>query len=288
MALYKSDLKGMMDNGSKLADLILGNKYKLGQDAANKQADAEAASLQQAHEMAKLAESDRLGQAGIEANMQRGEDYNRRHGLTNTAVNFNEKGFSSNPESLPNGRIRLTPAQESAERAAGKQVADWDAAGGRPAMEKNLGALDEVEKDLATGKRDGWDRGVGALLSGSPGLMGVFGSTEKARRDKARNTALTIARSTDPNPTEKQIETIMGQIYDPASSDEDNLSRIQRFKLEQGQKASQMEKASANYRNSGYATIGIGTQQGAPPAAGGLDAQQKARLQELRLKHKGR
>lgn len=156
----------------------------------------------------------------------------------------------------------LTPAQQAAERAVGKQIADFDAAGGRPAMEKNLQALTEVQADLTPDpktkqtKRDWWDRNVGGVLSTSPALMGLFASGEKARRDKARNTALTIARQTDPNPTEKQIEAIMGQIYDTSSSDEDNEARITRFLNEQRSKAAQMEAASQNYHNSGYATIG--------------------------------
>jgi hypothetical protein len=226
MAIYSSDTKGLDENAIALAKLILGDKQKADATARNQAA---------------------------------AEDLARRQGLKpgKYSISASDSGMSINPEDpLKNFLLPLTPAQEAAEKTAGKQIADWDAAGGRPAMQKNLDSLSGVEEDLSTNKRDAWDRGVGALLSGFPGLMGLVGSTEKARRDKARNTALTIARSTDPNPTEKQIEAIMGQIYDPASSNEDNLSRIQRFKLEQQQKANQMEQASQNYRKSGYATIG--------------------------------
>lgn len=198
--------------------------------------------------------------------------------------------YSVNPEPLTNPnfmRPTLTPAQEQAERTVGKQIADYQAAGGKPAIEKNLQSLTEVQNELQGGKRDGYDRAVGTVFGTMPSLLGVFGSAEKARRDKARNTALTIAKQSDPNPTEKQIETIMGQIYDPASSDEDNLSRISRFHKEQTEKANNMEQASQNYNNSGYATIG-GVHKGQPQASGsmGMSAQQKARLEELRAKHK--
>lgn len=151
----------------------------------------------------------------------------------------------------------LTPAQEQAEKMVGKQIADFEASGGRPAMQKNLQSLGEVQQELSQGKRDRYDRAVGSLFGTLPSLLGVFGSSEKARRDKARNTALTIAKQTDPNPTEKQIEAIMGQIYDPASSDADNLARIQRFQVEQEAKAAQMEKAAKAYHDTGYGTVGV-------------------------------
>lgn len=153
-------------------------------------------------------------------------------------------------------QMKLTPAQEAAEKKAGQEITAWEMTGGRPAMQKNLNSLKSVQDELKTGKRDAWDRGVGAVFGTSPGLLGVFGSAEKERRDKARNTALTIARQTDPNPTEKQIEAIMGQIYDPASSDADNQARIERFLAEQEAKMQQMEAAASNYDRSGYATIG--------------------------------
>lgn len=155
------------------------------------------------------------------------------------------------------GLLQLTPAQETAEKAVGKQIADFESAGGRPAMQKNLQSLHEVQGELGPeGNRGRYDRAVGTVFGGFPSILGALDSTEKARRDKARNTALSIAKQTDPNPTEKQIETIMGQIYDPASSNEDNHSRITRFLGEQENKMSQMEQAAHNYHRSGYATLG--------------------------------
>lgn len=188
----------------------------------------------------------------------------------------------------PSLRLSLTPAQEAAERTVGKQIADFASAGGRPSMQKNLQALKEVQGDLVpNGKRDLWDRAVGTAFGTSPALLGLFGSTEKARRDKARNTALTIAKQTDPNPTEKQIEAIMGQIYDPSSSNEDNESRINRFLQEQESKMSQMEQAAQNYNKTGYATLGrpdpianlLKPQKQTPS---GLSAEEQVELDQLR------
>jgi len=205
-------------------------------------------------------------EAAIARNRQLAEDEARRMGVKpgKYATSVSESGFSVNPESLSLANLLrpLTPAQETAEKATGKQIADWAAAGGRPAMDKNVQSLVEVERDLTadekTGKtkRDEYDRIVGGMLSTSPSLMGLLTPTEKERRDKARNTALTIARQTDPNPTEKQIEAIMGQIYDPSSSTEANRARISRFREEQQKKNKQMDQAYQNYMRSGYATIG--------------------------------
>lgn len=217
--------------------------------------------MAEAHDLAKLAQADQIKQA--EAQRQLDLFDRLRSENPKAAVRVND--YSINPEPPMNVRMQLTPAQESAERTVGKQIADFEASGGRPAMEKNLQSLKEVQGDLRGKKRDRWDRGVGALFGTSPSLLGIFGSTEKGRRDKARNTALTIAKQTDPNPTEKQIESIMGQIYDPASSDEDNEARITRFLEEQDKKMLQMEQAAQNYKRTGYATFGGPGRAAVPP-----------------------
>lgn len=255
--LLMSFLQKGMDQGSSAAREALGDQRKQSLEEY----------LQGAKKSADVEEEQRA-MAGVQA-LQKNNP--------KSAVTF--KGVSVNPEPAINLKALLTPAQESAEKAVGKQIADFDAAGGRPAMEKNLNSLREVQGDLKN--RDMWDRGVGVLSGVAPSVMGLIGSTEKARRDKARNTALTIARTTDPNPTEKQIEAIMGQIYDPSSSNEDNKARIDRFLAEQEAKNAQMEQASQRYKQTGYATMGQ-----APAAApqGGLDAAKAQRLQELRAK----
>jgi hypothetical protein len=153
-------------------------------------------------------------------------------------------------------KLQLTPAQEAAERAAGKHVEDYLVAGGRPALDKDLGALGEVEQELAKGERDNWDRVVGGATSWSPTLMGFLAPTEKGRRDKVRNTAADAARKTDANPTEKQIEAIMGQIYDPTADNKNLADRISRFSKERREKAGQLDHAAQNYQKTGYATLG--------------------------------
>lgn len=177
-----------------------------------------------------------------------------------TAVKSGE--FSVNPESAASLKPVLTPAQEAAERAAGKQLTDFEAGGGRPGTTKALESLGDVKNDLMNDKRDGYDRVVGGALSGWPTLMGMFAPSEKGRRDKVRNTALGIVKQSDPNPTEKQQENTFGQMYDSSSSNEANLDRITRFEKEQQETSAQKEAAAANYHKTGYATMSPG---GGPP-----------------------
>lgn len=159
---------------------------------------------------------------------------------------------------------KLTPAQTASETAAGKKIADYETAGGRATSAKNIEQVGSVENDLKTGKRDLYDRKVGGLLNSFPSLMGAFAPAEKARRDKAYNAAMMLARQSDPNPTENQIRNIMGQIYDPSSDDATNLERIQRFQQQQRGVDADMAQSAANLRSTGYAMPGLSKSSPAP------------------------
>lgn len=240
-------------------------------------------------------------QADLENNMKLAEFLRSKYPRSN--VRIGDVSLDDRP--VPNmGLPVLTPAQEAAEKVAGKQIADYSAAGGKAAMDKNLAQVAEVQRELEAGKRGKWDRFIGSTTNSMPGLMGLLGSSEKSRRDRARNAAISIARSTDPNPTEKQIADIFGQIYDPASTDEDNLLRLRRFQEQQQQESAARENALQRYRQTGYATLGGPAQQMnpgfAPPSAAPLGSQspvpqaspaqqdpaaaRRARIAELRAK----
>lgn len=217
----------------------------------------------EAHDLKKQKAEQDFKQAELDREAQRAQEMYGKN--PKAAIRYGD--VTINPESDPLRGLLfpLTPAQEAAEKTAGKQIADWEASGGRPAMDKNIQSLKEAQSELggvdATGKpaeakRDLYDQYVGGALSGFPSIMGMVAPSEKARRDKVRNTALTIAKQTDPNPTEKQIEAIMGQVYDPSSDNDANRERVDRFLKEQQEKAANMEAAAQNYDRTGYATIG--------------------------------
>lgn len=188
-------------------------------------------------------------------------DYLEQLRKQNPGTAVTSGNYSINPEAPQSPRLQLTPAQEQAEKDAGKQITAYSVAGGKPALDKNLTAMEEVKKELAAGKRDNWDRFVGGAASslpliGGPTLMGFLAPTEKARRDKVRQAANSAAKATDPNPTEKQIEQIMGQVYDPSADNTTLEQKVGSFAQETRGKAADIERALGNYNRTGYATMG--------------------------------
>lgn len=225
-------LKQKQDNDAKLAALIKGSQLK--DDSFNMERDRNLADA-----------------TGLRTLL--GKDAN---------VAAGDVRFDPRMRDTVNAPIRLTPGQVASETVGAKKIADYDAAGGRAGAEQNIKQTGEVLSDLQNGKRDWWDRKVGGFLSGSPAFMGTFASAEKARRDKVRSTAIMMAKQSDPNPTQKQIDDIMGQIYDPSSSDEDNTARLLDYQNRIRNVNDQMEQSSRNLRTTGYVMPGLA---GNPP-----------------------
>lgn len=282
MPIYANEAAGLDRDAQALARLILGNKH----DTAKQERgiSAESAAMQQAADLkAQAQRADFDAAKGSLGGLPQGS--NVHYGSASIATPKPEDPLLQLLRAREMGTVKLTPAQEAAEKNVGKQIADYEVGGGRAAADKNVRALEEVRQDLAN--RDMYDRAVGAAFGNWPSILGVVGSTEKARRDKARNTALTLAKQTDPNPTEKQQETIAGQVYDPASSNDDNDARLERFNTEQAAKRAQIEGAAQRYHQTGYGTLGGGQQPARQPqSGGGLSPEKLKRLEELRAKYK--
>ncbi len=175
-------------------------------------------------------------------------------------VKSGDTSISRNEKAIGPG-LSLTPAQKAGEKKAGEVMADYDALGGSAQVQRDIGQLNEVKSDLTPeiqggdAKRDTYDRVVGGALGGFPSLMGMLAPSEKGRRDKARNAIIAMIRKTDPNPTQQQVESLFGQVYDPSSTNEENLSRISKFSQEQEAKAQAMEATKNRLRSTGYATL---------------------------------
>lgn len=186
----------------------------------------------------------------------------------------------------------LTPAQEAAEKEAGKKIEAYEVAGGKPSADRALSqlgqSLDEVQDNAETGTkktRDNYDRIVGGVLKGHPTLQGFFAPTEKARMDRMRNVVGNIIRQTDPNPAQSLIDQVFGQVYDPASTDSANADRIRSFYHEKKAQVGDIENASRRYHNTGYATVGAspGAPLQAPKTSGGaLSPSEQAELEQLK------
>lgn len=262
-------------------DFILKGGLKGAEEAANNRLAAmdkeQLAKQQQAHDaqqnaadrdakLAQLIKGDQLKREGIAGNADAAEQWAKKQGLKpgTYSMHPSESGYSIDPRAPQAPGSMLTPGQIEAEKTSAKKVADYEAGGGRSTSQKNIEQVASVEGDLKAGKRDTYDRKVGGLLNGYPTLMGAFAPAEKARRDKAYNAAMMLARQSDPNPTENQIRNIMGQIYDPSSDDSTNLERIQRFQQQQKGVDDQMETAAHNLRSTGFVMPGLA---GNAPAA---------------------
>jgi len=271
--VYKNDMKSATERN----DDMLAEGQKQVVDAMNQDRDRKLRDMLQGKEQSfKTSEAMRQKQE-IEAMRQ-----------ANPKAALRVGDYSINPEpqdSLRNMLRHLTPAQESAERLAGKQITDYEASGGKPNVEKNLQALSDVKDDIAN--RSVYDRVVGGALNGFPTLMGLFNPSEKARRDKVRSVANNLARQSDPNPTEQQVNAIQGQVYDSASDNAANQDRVDRFYKEQQGKAAQMEQAAQNYNSTGYVTLG-GVHKGQPATPGaapqGAETPEQ-RYMRLKAKH---
>lgn len=205
-----------------------------------------------------------MKQDAIDANAARADAEARAQGLKpgTYSSHISDDGYSYDPRDPKPPGYMLTPGQIEAERMGAKKVADYEAGGGRATSAKNIEQVQSVADDLdpksaSTTKRDLYDRKVGGLLNNFPSLMGAMAPTEKARRDKAYNAAMNLARQSDPNPTENQIRNIMGQIYDPSSDDKTNLERIQRFQQQQKGIDSDMSHSAENLARTGYVMPGL-------------------------------
>lgn len=230
-----------------------------------------AASQMQAQKL--QAEKEQLAQkAALEQEAQNAEQARKEEAIARLLGNpsykpYLQEGFSSGDLRLGGEHdprkgvmgIQLTPAQEAAEKSAGKRISDWEVGGGLPAAEKNIQALEDVQEELESGKRDWYDRTVGSVAGKSPSLFGLIGPTEKARTDRARSTAITLAKQTDPNPTQQTIDMILSQTYDPASTDKENADRIRRYVTQERGRAQQMKDSSDRMRKTGYAIVGSKT-----------------------------
>lgn len=275
----------ILKGGLKSSDEAANNRLKMmDQERIQQQQDAAAGQRQQSENDAKLAQlikGSALKQEATAGNAAAADAWAAKQGLKpgTYSMHASDTGYSSDPRAPVSPMSMMTPGQIEAEKMGAKKVADYEAAGGRATNAKNIEQVGTVESDLTPGpdgktKRDTWDRKVGGALSGIPSLMGAFAPAEKARRDKAYNAAMNLARQSDPNPTENQIKNIMGQIYDPSSDDASNLERIQRFQQQQKGVDADMARSAENLQRTGYVMPGMSHN---PRAAAQPEVQQAPR-----------
>lgn len=179
------------------------------------------------------------------------------NGHPGVAVSLTKEGASISPKDPGQALPLLTPAQEAAEKAAGKSYEEYEAAGGRANLEKNISQLQEVQSELGAEKdpRSWLDKAAGGLPRG---LRALLTPGEVAREDRVRNAVqATLKQTLGGQFTEREAEAIMNRAYDPRLSTQENLARVQRTANELTQKKAQMDRSGEALRRTGYATIGV-------------------------------
>jgi len=180
-------------------------------------------------------------------------------------VNVSKEGatISEADQALKPG-FSLTPAQEAAERDAGKKIADFEG-GGKQSGEANVGQIQGVQQELQQGKRDSYDKYVGGALENHPALMAFLAPSEKSRRDRVQNAMLGMLHDAGiPRPTQWDIQRVFGQVYDPASDDQTNITRLTQAASKIGAHQQAQQAQADQYHKTGYATIGAGQPKAAP------------------------
>lgn len=173
-------------------------------------------------------------------------------------------------DAIPNLRAYLTPAQEAAEKEAGKKISDFEG-GGKQGQEANIGQIQDVQNQLKAGKKDNYDRFVGGALESHPTLMGILAPSEKARRDQVQNAQLGMLHEAGiPRPTQWDIQRVFGQTYDSAADDASNAQRLTNSTNKMTAQKQAAQAQANQYHKTGYATIGSQAPASAPQGSGGV------------------
>ncbi len=243
---------------------------KLGADAyqGQKNRDAELAKLLKGKEVDNANQN-----AMYDKQLQTAKDLRERYGKeTNVDAGDIKLGGVDPLSSLLKARElsqpKLTPGQEAADKAFGKEYSDYTAGGGSKTAEKNLGLLQGVEKQLDDpgAKSPGiFERGVQYLPDS---FRAALTPKIKAQEDSVRTAVQATLRQTlGAQFTEKEGEGLMRRSYDARLSPQANLAKMRpeiealRAQLEQKQRSAQQ------FENTG-SLVGLG-------AAGGSRAPQR-------------
>lgn len=182
--------------------------------------------------------------------------------------------------------LGLTPGQQAADVAFGKEYADYQAAGGHAGVEKNLKALEGVASDVE--KQTGLERFLAYVpeVLGGRSLRESFAPADIAREDAVRNAIQSTLRQTlGAQFTAKEGEALMARAYNPRLSAEENKKRVLQAAQELRTKGSERERSGKYFEKKGTLKgLPIAGRQtaAAPPGGGGLTPEEQAELDQLR------
>lgn len=150
--------------------------------------------------------------------------------------------------------MQLTPAQEAAEKEAGKELSRYGAGGGSATIEKNLSLMEQTAKQLEKDKPGILTRAAGAL----PKTLRDFVVPEDVEREDQIRTAIqsSLREIMGPQYTEREGLELMQRSYNPRLSAEQNMSKIRTAARELMKRKAEKDAALSRYQTTGYATIG--------------------------------
>lgn len=163
---------------------------------------------------------------------------------------------------------KLTPGQEAADKAFGKEYSDYVAGGGSEGLKKNIQSLEFAKEGLKQG--DKYDRWAGFL----PRMVReVISPAQVAREDAVKNAIQATLRQTlGAQFTEKEGQALLERAYNPRLPVEENVRRVEQAAQELKRTAAQKMKSAEQFERTG-SLVGLG-------AAGGLGSPASAPQQQ--------
>jgi hypothetical protein len=174
----------------------------------------------------------------------------------------------------------LTPGQEAADKAFGKDYADYVAGGGRQGVEKNLAQLEHAKQGL---QHPGMlDRAASYIPIQK--IREVITPDAVAREESVKNAIQSTLRQTLGSQfTEKEGQALMDRAYNPRLAPEENMRRLDLIIGELKGRAAQKERSAQLFEKTGSLKGLSGAEAPKSQSNPQLDAIQR-RIQELEAK----
>ncbi len=223
-----------------------------------------------------------LSEQGAMNRFSQADKYASAH--PNMGISISKEGTSLTPKPKETPlAMQLTPGQETADKAFGKDYADYIAGGGRAGVDKNLKQLEDTKDDL---KNTTWFE---QTMGGAPKLLRDYLTPKAvAREDMVKNSVQATLRQTlGAQFTEREGNMLMDRAYNPRLSPEENIKRVTAIAKELRDKADQKERTGALFEKTGSIKGLNAARPQAPaqrtaPGSGGLSPSEQAELDQLR------
>jgi hypothetical protein len=143
-------------------------------------------------------------------------------------------------------QIESAPKTEYAKKV-GDIAAKYNADGGNANAQKQLQAIDEVIADLKSGKIKLGTIGKQIPYGDREAVLSRTDPQAKAALDKVRGAMNLRAALADPNPTERQMNAVLGRAIDPTLSNDLNIDKLTKARNELAQAVDARQREFQKY-----------------------------------------